>query len=187
MGMTDNRCCFCLLIKLKGMFMDRLGSLLPQYHSQVHLACQFTSQSLFFCVTQIHTHKRRMLRGSGTCSFLVKRANMWETHSLMAPVCWSSRRPLGVAAKFSRLSNNVSSHIILLERHTAWAERCSWSLHGPVSHFFRTFTKAQIPKVCFFVDLRALRHVSRRCGHCSGVRGRTALRQGTGLDTKTAN
>lgn len=31
----------------------------------------------------------------------------------MAPVCWSSRRPLGVAAKFSRLSNNVSSQMSL--------------------------------------------------------------------------
>lgn len=33
--MTDNRCCFCSLIKLKGVFIDLLGSLLS--HSQVHL------------------------------------------------------------------------------------------------------------------------------------------------------
>lgn len=31
----------------------------------------------------------------------------------MAPVCWSSSRPLGVAAKFSRLSNKVSSQMSL--------------------------------------------------------------------------
>lgn len=34
-------------------------------------------------------------------------------HSLMAPVCCSSSRPLGVAAKLSRLSNNVSSQMSL--------------------------------------------------------------------------
>lgn len=31
----------------------------------------------------------------------------------MAPVCWSSSRPFGVAAKFSRLSNKVSSQMSL--------------------------------------------------------------------------
>lgn len=111
---------------------------------------------------------------------------MCETHSLMAPVCWSSRRPLGVAAKFSRLSNNVSSHIILLERHSAsWEAQLEFS--SPRQSLFRTFTKAQNHKVCLCVDLQALRHMSRCCGHSSRVRGRNTLRQATGLDTKTAN
>lgn len=40
----------------------------------------------------------------------------------MAPVCWSSSRPLGVAAKFSRLSNNVSSQMSLFQ-HQRETER----------------------------------------------------------------
>lgn len=64
--MTDNSCCFCSLIKLKGVFIDLLASLLP--HSQVHLvllrlkACFFKPVSLFFCASQIrwqHTHTQK--------------------------------------------------------------------------------------------------------------------------------
>lgn len=47
MGMMDNRWCFCSLSQLKVAFMDLPGSLLPQYHNQVHLACHFISKSLF--------------------------------------------------------------------------------------------------------------------------------------------
>lgn len=62
-----------------------------------------------------------------TCSFLVKRENMQETHSLMAPVCWSSSRPLGVTAKFSRLSNNVSSQRSLESRGQAVSYSCDFT------------------------------------------------------------
>lgn len=47
MGMMDNRWRFCSLIQLKVAFTDLPGSLLPQYHRQVHLACHFISKSLF--------------------------------------------------------------------------------------------------------------------------------------------
>lgn len=43
--------------------------------------------------------------------------NMKVTHSLTVPVLCSSKRPFGVAAKFSKSSNKVSSNTILKNRN----------------------------------------------------------------------
>lgn len=54
-----------------------------------------------------------MVKVTCTCNFFSYLAYMYDTHSFMAPVCCSNRRPLAELAKFKRLSLRMSSQAVL--------------------------------------------------------------------------